>query len=329
MNLILCIIWQISAKGWQLWACITVLISEAILPRQIYYFVVKEWVRTATGKKRLWATSPGYYHCQQSTWPVGHAGSLQETNIYTPVRTLSTLGWHPKFSSGLYLGVFLIIGTGRPLWHLWNYFSPFFFIRKWQEHGKNQPDGSKGCAVETQLLPTCMPKCPENNGALCAHVCSLRQQLHTLNAGVHQCVIAPLTANASWGSFEQLLSFGHGHRPVSFLGLLESIIQSPWVFKFIYIELSKVSFSIWIWMFFLHLWFLHFLILNCPPVRLSLLHICACTYVCVWQRTHGSLWVSTHVCLQVNLRLLFTSHFLFSKSPGPAFIVLNFLSCLF
>lgn len=46
--------------------------------------------------------------------------------------------------------------------------------------------------------------------------------------------------------------------------------------------------------------------------------------MCGWETQ--SLWVP-HTCI-FNLRLFFTSHFLFSDSPVPAFIVLNFLSCL-
>lgn len=52
MNLILCVTWQISASEWQLGVLITVLISETILSPQFYYFVVKEWARIATGKKK-------------------------------------------------------------------------------------------------------------------------------------------------------------------------------------------------------------------------------------------------------------------------------------
>ena len=47
-------------------------------------------------------------------------------------------------------------------------------------------------------------------------------------------------------------------------------------------------------------------------------------HMCGWETQ--SLWVP-HTCI-FNLRLFFTSHFLFSDSPVPAFIVLNFLSCL-
>ena len=46
--------------------------------------------------------------------------------------------------------------------------------------------------------------------------------------------------------------------------------------------------------------------------------------MCVWQTQ--SLWVP-HMCI-FNLRLFFTSHFLFSDSPIPAFTIVNFLSCL-
>ena len=251
MDLILCIVWQISAKDWQLWAFITVLISETVLPTQFYHFVMKGWVRTATGQETL-ATSPEYYHCQQSTWPVGHMGSLQETSIYTPVRTLCTLSWRPKLPCGLYLRVFLRKRYGEislAFFHGTSLSLTFFCIRKWQKVVKiSQPDqkdvqwksiSSHLHTGEPQLnMPGLLLGCPENNGAQRARVLRLQPAAHTTCGRSPVC---PVTAahRAPWRYFlatatpsqplssrssEGPLSFRRGHWPFSFLGLLASVI---------------------------------------------------------------------------------------------------------
>lgn len=141
ISVILCITWQISASGWQLGVLIIVLISETILPTQVYYFVVKEWVRIATGeKKRILAKNLGLLLLPTenlSSWTL--RGYYKRPTTTTPVsNTLLILGFH-KVLLWLISGIVVRNRHGDIIsaFFVKLLLFPLYFIKKkWQERGK-------------------------------------------------------------------------------------------------------------------------------------------------------------------------------------------------